>query len=99
VQTADAGVEQAVPDARAPAVGRIGPLRRALEIGEVEAGGEHVAEHPPGEDRRELAGHDGNHRLVQERDHAGSVATRRQSARHRLQRHRLEVAITELPAD
>ena len=77
--------------------GAVGPLARALEVGDVAARADRVAVHRERRERIELAGEGGRARLVEQKLALGDLALRDQGVPLTLQAADLEVAIAEAP--
>ena len=77
----------------------VAPLAGTPDVAEVQAGIQHAAVDDAGEERVELARDHGGHRLVEPGDPLADPADIDQQTPLRMDRHRRQVQIAELPAD
>lgn len=79
----------------APAMHRLGPLRRSTQVEQVHARLDHRAVDDPGHDRGQVRGGDGDHRLVEPAHAAAGVARGQCGLTVPEQAQRQQVAIRE----
>ena len=86
-------------DSRAPCRRRVAPLAGTSQVADREARGEQVAVDDPREVRSDLAGHDGGHRLVEQREPFRDAAGIDHGEPLRMDRHRDELGVADLAPD